>query len=273
MTLIQASIAAKGESIIMIADRLLTMKIAEDIMEYEFESVSPKLVLQDNVGIGFAGNAIYADIAMGRVSEVTGINNIIGAMSNLMTEEKQATIEQIVHQYSGLTAEEFFKNSNINIPQEIINLIYGQVGGLNLQFQGLVAGFNEDKPLLAVIGPSGEKIEVTNFDSFAIGSGQTFSRLFFDMFCYDSNKCDEVNGLFFGYKAKKWSEAPTGVGRRTDILILRRDGGTISIFDDDPLMKELDKVYIKEQKILDRERAKLLKGFKQKVEEGDEHET
>lgn len=52
MTLVQASIANNGETIIIVADRLLTSSFGRDFPDYESKGVSPKIYLRGNVGVG-----------------------------------------------------------------------------------------------------------------------------------------------------------------------------------------------------------------------------
>ena len=58
MTLVQASIANNGKTVIILADRLLTRSFGDDFPSYEFEGNSPKIVSRGDVGTGFAGSAV-----------------------------------------------------------------------------------------------------------------------------------------------------------------------------------------------------------------------
>lgn len=64
--------------------------------------------------------------------------------------------------------------------------------------------------------------------------------------------------MFFAYKAKKWAEAPTGVGLKTDILILRKDNTSVKIRDEDVLMREIGDTYSKEKEKKSKIRESLL---------------
>ena len=64
--------------------------------------------------------------------------------------------------------------------------------------------------------------------------------------------------MFFAYKAKKWAEAPTGVGLKTDILILRKDNTPVKIMDEDVLMSEIGDTYSKEKEKKSKIRESLL---------------
>jgi hypothetical protein len=99
---------------------------------------------------------------------------------------------------------------------------------------------------------------MTNYGSAQIGSGDTFSRIYFDLYNYKTS-VTLSDGLFFAYKAKKWSEAPTGVGSRTDILIIRKNKKPVMIEDDSDLMNKIDAIYFEEQKEKDETRKKLVK--------------
>ena len=100
--------------------------------------------------------------------------------------------------------------------------------------------------MIYYITEDGEIISATNFGVGSIGSGSLFSQIYFDQCNYD-DCMSEIDGLFFAFKAKKWAEAPTGVGAKTDILLLRKNGEKILIKNDDALMSKLTDTYQKEK--------------------------
>ena len=85
MTLVQASIANNGKTVIILADRLLTRSFGDDFPSYEFEGNSPKIISRGDVGIGFAGSALYADMATSQLSpSISDFDEIVDNISRLI---------------------------------------------------------------------------------------------------------------------------------------------------------------------------------------------
>lgn len=257
MTLVQASIADNGNSVILIADRLLTRMISPDVPSYEFEWTEPKIVSQGKVGVGFAGSALYTDIARARIAKMKDFDAIIEGISNCIIEERDTIIEKQIKRLTGISSKEFFENPQYPIPPDVREFIYGQIGQLDLLFQCIVAGYDKDKEVkLVTIDSQGNIYQVTEFKVISIGTGQPFSQIYFDLYDYKIT-VSETDGLFFSYKAKKWAEAPTGVGSKTDILILRKNGESLFIINESELMEQINILHRKELK----ERATIRKSL------------
>jgi len=60
--------------------------------------------------------------------------------------------------------------------------------------------------------------------------------------------CTLEQGLFFAFRAKKSAEAHIGVGKDTDIMVLRQDKESIFILNESDEMRRLEEIY-KEEKI------------------------
>lgn len=265
MTLVQASIANDGNCVILVADRLLTRSFGDNFPSYEFEWNSPKIFSKGNVGIGFAGAAIYADIAKNLLQNdndlkdfllnngvipnsnveinFNDLNEIVRLLTLLVKQIKVGTIEGTIQKMAGVSSQDFFSNPNLPVPDQVRDFIYGWHSEFNLDFECIVTGFdNNSKPQIVVIDYNGNATNITNFGSISIGSGSVFSQIYFDQMSYDIS-LPENDGLFFAYKAKKWAQAPTGVGLKTDIILIRKSDPNLDIHDDDPLMTELNKIY------------------------------
>ena len=258
MTLVQASIANKSESVIIIADRLLTRSFGENFPSYEFEGNSPKIISRGNVGIGFAGSALYADMATSELpSTISDFDKIVNAISRFVKDTRDSTVKDEVTRVTGIQSDDFFSNSQI-VPEQVRDYTYGWLMQFRLDFECIVAGFDKDKNAKIVyITEEGSRISATNFGVGSIGSGSPFSQIYFDQYNYDIS-IPEIESLFFAYKAKKWAEAPTGVGLKTDILILRKDNTSVKIRDEDVLMREIGDTYSKEKEKKSKIRESLL---------------
>lgn len=260
MTLVQASIANSGNSVILIADRLLTRQIGES--KYEFEWGEPKIIQQGKmIGIGFAGISYYADVALSKIEGDENFDEICNKISECIKNLKQTLIERQTKHYAGLSPEQFFEGE-YQVPNNIREMIYGVIGGIHIEFECLITGFDSNKKArIAVIDNEGDFYDATNFVATSIGSGMQFSQMFFDMYDYNM-LVSEIEGLFFAYRAKKWGEAPTGVGKKTDILICRKDMKNVLIKNESDLMKKIDDAFEKEKAAVKKNREKILEEFK-----------
>ena len=260
MTLVQASIANNGEAIIIVADRLLTSSFGRDFPDYESEGASPKIFLRGNIGVGFAGTALYSDMAISEVSSlsITDFDETVKKISEFVKKQREVIINNEVVRVTGITSQKFFSDSE-NVPEEVKGYVYGWRNDFRFNFQCIVAGFDkDDNSGISYITSEGDIISVTNFGVGSIGSGAPFSEIYFDQYNYDISM-PEIESLFFAYKAKRWAEAPTGVGLKTDILILRKDVSPVKISDEDKLMKEIREAYNKEKEKESKIRENLLK--------------
>ena len=103
MTLVQASIANNGESVIVIADRLLTQEFGEEFPSYEFEGNTPKIISRGNVGIGFAGSALYADMAISAIpSSLTDSDKIVEDISKFVKDQRDNILDREVLRITGI---------------------------------------------------------------------------------------------------------------------------------------------------------------------------
>jgi hypothetical protein len=249
MTLVQASIANKGNSIILIADRLVTASFVEGFPEYESEGNTPKIKTRGNVGIGFSGSELYADMAIDSIpSTLTDFDKIQKEISKFVKKQRETIINDKIVKLTGLPSKDFFPKSEV-VPEDVREYVYGWLNeAFRFEFEGIVAGFDKNnKATICYITDDGSIESATNSGIGAIGSGAPFSQIYFDLCNYDISM-PEIEGLYFAYRAKKWAEAPTGVGFKTDIFILRNNNEKpIKILDNGDLMKEIIQTYNKEK--------------------------
>ena len=261
MTLVQASISNDGNTIVIIADRLLTKSFGEDFPSYEFESNSPKIISINNVGIGFAGSALYADMAtldlQFNILDTSSFDDIVDIISKFIKTTRESTIEDMVKKLSGISSEDFFSNSEI-VPEEVRSFIYGWLMEFRLEFECILSGFDKNnKAEIVYITDDGSTFRATKFGVGSIGSGSLFSQIYFDENNYNTS-ISEIESLFFAFKAKKWAQAPTGVGRKTDIILLKKNGNKLEIRDEDDLMNEINNIYEEEKTENNKIRKELL---------------
>lgn len=260
MTLVQTCIADKGDCVILIADRLLTSQLSEDLPSYEFEATVPKIISKGNVGIGFAGSSLYADLASVKVQGLTDFDEIVDKLSTFIKEEKQKIVDSFIKRLTGVESKDFFNNKELPIPVELRGYVYGKLKDFEIGCHWIIVGFDkEETARIVVIDEQGDITEITTFSVCSIGSGSPFSRIYFDQYGYDRSM-DVNQALFFAYEAKEWAQSHTGVGLNTDILIFRKGKKVTEIYNDDELMKTIHKRYMEEGDRHKEARKKLLDG-------------
>jgi len=262
MTLVQACIADKGDCVILIADRLLTSTLSEDLPSYEFESNTPKIIHKGNiVGVGFAGSSLYADLATSKIDDKEDFDEITKVLSDFIKKEKDGVINSFIKRLTGVESKDFFTNSGLPIPQDVRDYIYGKLHKIDLDFQCVIAGFDKKgKARTAIIDQNGDIAETTNFNAACIGSGSPFANIYFDQYCY--NLCMVVNeALLFAYEAKKWAQSHEGVGAKTDILTFRKNKTVLEIYDKSELIEKMNKKFEEEAERHINSRRNLLDGI------------
>lgn len=262
MTLVQVSISNNGNSVTMIADRLLTKSFGEDFPSYEFEGNSPKIISRNNVGIGFAGSALYIDMAISLLDEnISDFDEITKVISIFAKDTTNSLIEDEVFRVTRKSSNEFFSNPG-SVPEDIANYIYGWLSrNFEFEFQCIVSGFDKnEKAKIVIITDNGDILNLTNFGMGSIGTGLVFSQIYFDQHQYKISM-SETESLFFAFKAKKWAESHTGVGLKTDILLFRKKDDVLEIRTEDLLMQEMNILYENERERDDNIKRELLNDF------------
>ena len=242
MTLVQASICEKGNTIILIADRMVSYSIGGYI-EYEKEGNTSKLFVYNKNAIGFAG--ILPDIVKikNKIEPKDNVDDFLDEIIEIMIKNKNGELNRsILNDTIWKNKEEFIKNLNI-CPNDLKDLIFGKNAEFRLQLNCLIVGFNKkNEAKIYTISNEYEVNDVSDLFHHSIGSGTPFSVIFFDQENYDVNFSLE-EGLYFAYRAKKTAESHTGVGIKTDIVIIRKNDKPIIIFADDEKMKMLENLY------------------------------
>jgi len=271
MTLVQASIADNGKSVILCADRLLTSTLGIDLPSYEFEAKEPKIIYRGNVGLGFAGSSFYADKCISQIRDETDFEKIVETVSIFMITERKKVLDKYIEKVTGVNSQDFFTKSDLAIPPEVREGVYYTMKEFNMDCNSIIAGFDEhNKARIVFVDHDGEKYDTTSFHTFSIGSGSSFSKIYFDQLSY-SPSMSTKEAMLFAFEAKKWAQAHTGVGQRDDMILFKMEkNNEISVIesnDDSQFMERMHKIYEKEIKIRERTRKQLLKElFKEEVE-------
>ena len=242
MTLVQAAIANHGKCIVLASDRLWTRTIGSDFSEYGFESNKAKIMQIGRYGIGFSGNAAYADAAFSLLTEDLDLDSVVSLISSFIIQEREKIAERYTVNILGLSYTEFKAlNQESVVPSERVEMVYSLISDIDISFNGLIAGYDKhDKARIVVISSNGEVMDATFTSYYSIGEGGDFSIIYHDQEKYDPKMLSESEAVYFSYRAKKWSEAPTSVGDKTDIIVIREDDTSLTLPDGAPCMLILE---------------------------------
>jgi len=275
--LVQAVIAENGNAVILVADRLLTRWIGPGMPPHEFESVEPKIFSRRRVAIAFSGSELWADRIWASIEDqkLEEYEEIVKSVSEQIQNERKRFIDKEIKRRTGVESEQFFTRPDLPIPPEVRERIYGIMGEIDqriINIHCLVAGFNNVLAAkLSIIDSEGDVTDVTKSARASIGSGGPFSTIYFDLYEYVKDMTKE-DSLIFSFKAKKWSEAPSGVGPKTDIVVLwkankGKDVIRKKVFlDSGPVVKKLEKYHEQEKAMIERRRNKLKEALKDEFE-------
>lgn len=256
MTLVQASICEKGNTIIIIADRMVSSSIGG--LQYEKEGKSSKLYAFGKNALGCAG--MFSDIVKlkQKISLKDDIDEFLEELINVMKNLKEEELERLISFNTLWDSKNEFL-STPKIPQKLYNFIFAQHSAYTLKLNSLIAGFDkEGTAKIYVITPDYKVSDDSDMYHQSIGSGAPFSLIFYDQEDYDVD-CSLEEGLYFAFRAKKAAEAHTGVGVNTDILILHKDRDPISISNEDKRMKMLENLYNEEENEIEKFRSEIIK--------------
>ena len=256
MTLVQASISTDKSTVVVIADRLITAYLGKDDTPYEFESNQPKIQMKGDVVIGFAGSSYLGSLITSVISDGKNYNEICQGILNEIKALATRDKESLTQRYTGLSLDDFYK-VQVDLPEKVRNFVFGALAEVDANVSFLVAGFDsEGQPHISII----EDDEIYHEESFGygtVGSGHQFANMFFDVYGSDRNS-GEIDELYFAYRAKRWGEFPAGVGHRTDIIVVRKNGNNLVIRDESELMQKIKETYETEVKKIDTERKLIL---------------
>lgn len=239
MTLVQASICDKGNTIILVADRMVSSSMGE-VIRYEKEGNASKLYVYNKNAIGFAGSVPDIIKIKKRIKKIDDLDDFLNGVIEIMKIIKDEALDRTISVESiWKNKKEFIENLQI-CPKALKDAIFAKNANFRLEMNCLIAGFNKNGDAkIYLLNNEYEVNDITDFHYFSVGSGSPFSLLFFDQEEYSEN-CSLNEGLYFAYSAKKTAESHIGVGVKTDIVILRKEKKALNISASDQMMRNLE---------------------------------
>lgn len=189
-------------------------------------------------------------------------------VSNIIKSVIRKQKEEIVAKYTFKTLDKFIADSNGNagtIPLELKEGVYAELTKFEFNCQALVIGFNvNSEGSIYSIDENGTLSKISDEFCSSIGTGEPFSQIYFDQHDYDV-QCSLSQGLFFAYSAKKSAEFHTGVGKKTDIIVLQAGEPVKEITSESNEMSILEECYKTEQEEIKKVQDQIANKITQEV--------
>ena len=140
---------------------------------------------------------------------------------NFKKKRKEVIKNEIFNVYG--IDETFFINAlKSPVPNPFVHSILDKVSNFELHTSIILTGFDDGKARISEITESGH-VDFRPMNFHAIGSGtiQAMNTLLFQKHSKFANLCETIYNV---YKAKRNAEVMEGVGKETEVLILREGG-------------------------------------------------
>lgn len=240
MTICIAAIGKDDDSecIVFATDHMLTIY---KLWKFEHGITKYREIDTDTVAM-LSGNALLFDDIIKGTSEEKTYEYIKKRILTNFKNIKEERITEILRKYH--IEEKDIKKHIIECNEnELLDVICDTIIKYDLETSILLIGFNENGKAMITSISDGEAVEYRDMNFNAIGSGQiqAINTLMFQ-------RHDKANPLtmtiYDVYKAKRNAEVHEGVGRDTDIVILRKGTGCKKLEAED--LKILDHIYEEE---------------------------
>lgn len=238
MTIVLASIAEKGNAIIMASDRML----ARAQLTYQFEHDNPKIRKVGSYLVGYAGTTTFADdILSHNYTAVSPMHDFIEEFSAFYVKYGNRIVSRVLLESLGLDLKTFNENP-MKYPPTLQQRVYDRMGAAKLNVSFIVCGYDQEQPKIFVIGEYGIFSTAHSVGYTAIGIGEPHASNFYmvNSFKFDTPLREAI---YFAYQAKKSAEMAGGVGNCTDIYVLEKGKEAVAYHDGGKIIKELDNIY------------------------------
>jgi len=232
----------KARQVVITADRMITATYPP----VQFEHGMPKLeVICPSCIVMTAGDALaHADLCRNvrnRISDLSRPRMVV------ITEEvrkgyvaqRLEAIEQRFLEPRGMTIKEFYDRYVRTLPPDVVVTLDHQIATYDYGLSIIVAGVDPDEGHIYGIRNPGETdcYDALGYHAIGIGAMHAISSLIANGFL---PLMGVKHAVYFSYEAKKNAESAPGVGRDTDMAIIR-DGDIRNVSPEE--IQELEKIY------------------------------
>ena len=213
MTIIIAGIC--GEKVVMVGDRMNLME------EETYEQKTPKIYcLNKSICIGFAGTSGYEKEFIEESENVSSLAELFEVMKEKYREVRMKLIkEKILGRYGVESVDEL--KSLIEDP-EVISYHLDEIKNFDPDIKIIVGGVDPSPHIFAIGNPgTGAFFDEVGF--YAIGTGEKEATMMLNFLNFRKDLPLRTCILYL-YIAKKAAEIAIGVGKKTDIFVISKDG-------------------------------------------------
>lgn len=242
MTVCIGVLCASSKQVVVASDRMITATYPP----VEFEHGMPKLeVICPSCIVLTAGDALaHADLCRIVRARIGGlsrpkISTITEEVREGYVAQRLQTVQQRFLEPRGWTIKDFYDKYMRTLPSDVVVTLDHQIANYNYGLSILVAGADPDEAHIYGIRHPGETDCYDSLGYHAIGIGAMHAISSFIANGYLST-ADVKYAVYYTYEAKKNAENAPGVGKDTDMAIIR-DGGHYIITTDQ--VNALEEIY------------------------------
>ena len=225
MTICIAALCDNRKTVVVLADRMLTSSDNTLVFEHD----EPKLDKLFNNCIALtAGQAtLHQPIFQACRAEIRDtsplISDVVKKIKEKYQEARREFMNDAIFSTRGLSVNSFYEMQNSLHESSILDF-NSAMDLFNLQIDILVAGVDvEENSHIYLITNPGVVIPVDSIGFSSIGTGTRHADVAFAYRQYSSS-FPLNKALYTAFEAKKRAEMAGGVGQRTDIAIVTKDG-------------------------------------------------
>lgn len=189
----------------------------------QFEKAMDKYKQIDNCTVAMlSGNPLVFNDLIEDCSKKKKFSNIKKAIQQNMKKLRSKDIKEQIYDIYGID-EDFIKDVlRGSIDNRYIGSALDAISSYTINCRILLIGFEDDEAQIAEIAENGiSDMREINFGAIGSGAIQAINTLLFQGYSKDDKFSTTVYNV---YKAKRNAEVSSGVGKKTDIMILSQSG-------------------------------------------------
>lgn len=256
MTVCIGAICEGGGAAVLAADKMVTFGAPMNL-QTEPQALRKITQLTDGSVLSFSGSMADGEDLIARAGIVAGqdpIVKIAEAIKGAYTDLKKARVEEMILQpLLGANYVQFQTLVGQSSSSQILQQVVAMIMQHNLQLEVLIAGVDDSGGHLFVVTHPGVLLKVDTTGFAAIGTGGLHAAVRLSLGEH-TKVTSLVDTLYNVYEAKKASEVAPGVGKLTDLAVIKR--GRVR-FADQPLFDVLEKAHKERPTLSETEREEL----------------
>ncbi len=238
MTICIAAICERGKYLVAMADRMITYTYPPF---HQFEHPVPKIhIISNNIVLMTAGSALLPSEFIDEIQERLGKNfgnseiatisvkDAVKVVKEAYLSLRRRAIEERFLQKYDLKWDDYIEFIKGSAPREYsvsppIMRIFTEIDDFKIELSAIIAGLDHEGPHIYIIEDPGILSNFNDIGYAAIGSGNYHAMRSF----IENNYSIDMpvwQALYIVYEAKKYAESAPGVGKRTDAIIITREG-------------------------------------------------